>query len=54
VKPPQSFLQRGHPHGLLATADDGAVTMAVVEAARRSAELGGAEVTVAPLAGASR
>jgi predicted dehydrogenase len=38
----------------VATADDGAVTMAVVEAARRSAALDGAEVTVAPLAGASR
>ncbi|HWO82615.1 MAG TPA: Gfo/Idh/MocA family oxidoreductase, partial [Solirubrobacterales bacterium] len=39
---------------MVATADDGAVAMAVVEAARRSAALGGAEVTVAPLAGASR
>jgi predicted dehydrogenase len=38
----------------VATADDGAVAMAVVEAARRSAALDGAEVTVAPLAGASR
>jgi predicted dehydrogenase len=38
----------------VAAADDGAVAMAVVEAARRSAALGGAEVTVAPLAGASR
>lgn len=37
-----------------ATADDGAVAMAVVEAARRSAALDGAEVTVAPLAGAPR
>lgn len=37
----------------LATAADGAAAMAVVEAARRSAELGGAEVTVAPLAGAA-
>jgi predicted dehydrogenase len=39
---------------IVATPDDGAATMAVVEAARRSAALGGAEVTVAPLAGASR
>lgn len=37
----------------LATAADGATAMAVVEAARRSAELDGAEVTVAPLVGAS-
>jgi len=37
----------------LPSAADGATAMAVVEAARRSAELGGAEVTVAPLAGAS-
>jgi len=36
----------------LATAADGVTAMAVVEAARRSSELGGAEVTVAPLAGA--
>lgn len=35
----------------VATADDGVVAMAVVEAARRSAELGGAEVTVSPAAG---
>jgi len=34
----------------LATAADGVAAMAVVEAARRSAELGGAEVTVAPTA----
>jgi hypothetical protein len=33
----------------LATARDGVTTMAVVKAARRSAELEGAEVTVAPL-----
>jgi predicted dehydrogenase len=37
----------------VATAADGATAMAVVEAARSSAALGGAEVTVAPLAGAS-
>jgi len=49
VEPPQSFLQRGHPHGPLATAQDGIAAMAVVEAARRSAALRGAEVTVAPL-----
>jgi len=54
VEPPQSFLQRGHPHRPLATAQDGIATMAVVEAARRSAALDGAEVTVAPLAGAAR
>lgn len=35
----------------LATADDGVAAMAVVYAARRSADLGGAEVTVAPDAG---
>jgi predicted dehydrogenase len=34
---------------LLATAADGATAMAIVEAARRSAGLGGSEVTVAPL-----
>ena len=38
--------------GHLATAADGATAMAIVEAARRSADLEGAEVTVAPLAGA--
>ncbi|HEU4598305.1 MAG TPA: Gfo/Idh/MocA family oxidoreductase [Solirubrobacterales bacterium] len=38
--------------GSLATARDGATAMAVVEAARRSAALDGAEVTVAPVAGA--
>ena len=37
----------------LPSAADGVTAMAVVEAARRSAELSGAEVTVAPLAGAS-
>jgi predicted dehydrogenase len=36
------------PH--LSTARDGVTAMAVVEAARRSAELGGAEVTVDPVA----
>jgi predicted dehydrogenase len=40
-------LHQGHPRRL-ATAADGATAMAVVEAARHSAELGGAEVTVAP------
>jgi predicted dehydrogenase len=42
---PPHFVQQGHPH-CLATATDGVAAMAVVEAARRSAELGGAEVTV--------
>jgi predicted dehydrogenase len=37
----------------VATAGDGAVAMAVVEAAHTSDELDGAEVTVAPLAGAA-
>jgi predicted dehydrogenase len=37
----------------LAFAADGAIAMAVVEAARRSADLGGAEVTVAPFQEAS-
>jgi predicted dehydrogenase len=49
VEPPQSFLQREHPHRPLATVADAVAAMAVVEAARRSAELDGAEVTVAPL-----
>lgn len=43
-------LHQGHPHRLIATARDGATAMAVVEAARHSAELGGAEVTVSPAA----
>jgi len=43
-------LHQGHPHRLLANAADGATAMAVVEATRRSAELNGAEVTVAPVA----
>jgi predicted dehydrogenase len=37
----------------LASAADGVAAMAIIEAARRSADLDGAEVTVAPLAGAS-
>jgi predicted dehydrogenase len=41
------------PGPTVGTACDGAAAMAVVEAARRSAALGGAEVTVAPLAEAS-
>lgn len=53
MEPPHLLLQRGHPHRSLATAADGATAMAVVEAARRSAELGGAEVTVAPVTGAT-
>lgn len=49
MEPPHLLLQQGHPHRLLATVADGIGVMAVVEAARRSAELEGAEVTVAPL-----
>lgn len=49
MEPPHLLLQQGHPHCAPATAIDGATAMAVVEAARRSAELGGAEVTVAPV-----
>jgi len=41
-------LRQGHPR-LLAAAQDGVTAMAVVEAARRSSELNGAEVTVAPV-----
>jgi predicted dehydrogenase len=53
MEPPHLLLQQGHPHrSPLATAADGVAAMAVVEAARRSAELDGAEVTVAPTAGA--
>jgi predicted dehydrogenase len=37
---------RGEDGGALADAEDGVVAMAVVEAARRSEQLGGAEVTV--------
>ncbi len=51
-EPPHLLLPQGHPDRLLATARDGATAMSVVEAARRSAELDGAEVTVAPLKGA--
>jgi predicted dehydrogenase len=43
-------LRDGRP---VATAGDGAVVMAVVEAVRRSAELDGAEVTVAPVGAAA-
>jgi predicted dehydrogenase len=39
-------------HSSVATGIDGVTAMAVVEAAHRSADLSGAEVTVAPLAGA--
>jgi len=42
---PPHFVQQGYPHRL-ATAADGVAALAVVEAARRSAELNGAEVTV--------
>jgi predicted dehydrogenase len=48
-EPPHLLLPQGHPDRPLATAQDGATAMAVVEAARRSAELEGAEVTVAPV-----
>jgi hypothetical protein len=41
-------LRQGHPRHL-ATARDGIAAMAVVEAARHSAQLGGAEVTVTPV-----
>jgi len=41
---------RGGDGGPLATAADGVAALAAVEAARRSATLGGAEVTVEPLA----
>jgi predicted dehydrogenase len=37
---------RGEAAAVLASAEDGAIAMSVIEAARRSAELGGAEVTV--------
>lgn len=53
MEPPHLLLQQGHPHRPLATAADGATAMAIVEAARSSAELGGAEVTVAPVTGAT-
>ena len=42
-------LHQGYPRGL-ASARDGVAVMAVVDAARKSAELGGAEITVEPLA----
>jgi predicted dehydrogenase len=45
----QRQLEAIKDHRPLATARDGVAAMAVVEAARRSAELGGAEVTVAPI-----
>ncbi len=45
---PPHFVQQGHPHRL-ATATDGIAAMAVVEAAHRSAQLHGAEVTVEPV-----
>jgi predicted dehydrogenase len=47
-EPPHLLLPQGHPDRSLATATDGATAMAVVEAACRSAELDGAEVTVTP------
>jgi predicted dehydrogenase len=48
MEPPHLLLQQGHPDSPLATAQAGAIAMSVVESARRSAELGGAEVTVTP------
>jgi predicted dehydrogenase len=42
---------RGDDAGILAAAEDGVVAMSVIEAVRRSAQLGGAEVTVARTAG---
>jgi predicted dehydrogenase len=53
-EPPHLLLPQGPPNRLLATAQDGATAMAVVEAARRSAGLDGAEVTVAPVAKAAQ
>jgi len=51
MEPPHLLLQQGHPRRLpVASGHDGATAMAIVEAAHRSAELGGAEVTVAPVA----
>jgi predicted dehydrogenase len=49
MEPPHLLLQQGYPHRPLATAHDGATAMAVAEAARRSAKLDGAEVTVTPI-----
>lgn len=49
MEPPHLLLQQGHPHRPpLADATDGVTAMAIVEAARRSTDLGGAEVTVTP------
>jgi predicted dehydrogenase len=54
MESPHLLLQQGHPRRHpVATANDGIAAMAIVEAARCSAALHGAEVTVAPLAGAS-
>ncbi|MDX6636475.1 MAG: hypothetical protein QOF06_2678 [Solirubrobacterales bacterium] len=54
MEPPHLLLQQGNPRRPpVATGNDGATAMAIVEATRRSADLSGAEVTVAPLAGAS-
>lgn len=52
MEPPRLLLEQRHPHPPLATARDGVTPMAVVEAARRSATLDGAEVTVDLPAGA--
>ncbi|HKH65609.1 MAG TPA: Gfo/Idh/MocA family oxidoreductase [Solirubrobacterales bacterium] len=53
LEPPHLLLQQGHPRRLPATAHDGVAAMAAVEAARRSAALGGAEVTVEPVEAAA-
>ena len=42
----------GEDRGVLAGPGDGFAVMATIEATRRSAELGGVEVTVEPVAGA--
>jgi len=49
MEPPHLLLQQGLPNRLLATASDGIAAIAVVEAAHRSAQLDGAEVTVDPV-----
>jgi predicted dehydrogenase len=49
LEQPTGRFHWGHPRRPLATARDGTTAMAVVEAARHSAELGGAEVAIAPV-----
>ena len=53
MEPPHLLLHQGHPRRLPASAADGVAAMAVVEGARRSAQLNGAEVTVAPVEAAA-